>query len=251
MKEVSSFPTTKVDSIVSASNSIGVDALGNSFASLFSQANGFSKLIIVALVLISICSWAVIIQKYFIFFSQRLGIKRTEEILKNKSFSDFSKSKKISNSECITVKILVTAMNVVTSSEFTHKKDISEILMRLGHIEISKFVSIMNSRLSFLAFAASNAPFIGLLGTVWGIITSFQSISINKAINLIAIAPGIAEALMATALGLIVAIPASVFYNKFKNDIEFFSSAAEIVLMESIVDAEKVMRLGDKADYKQ
>jgi biopolymer transport protein TolQ len=80
-------------------------------------------------------------------------------------------------------------------------------------------MSRLEGRLLVLATVGSTAPFIGLFGTVWGIMNSFRAIALSKSTNLAVVAPGIAEALFATALGLLAAIPAVVFYNKFANDI--------------------------------
>src|SRR5207244_12485468 len=85
-------------------------------------------------------------------------------------------------------------------------------------VTISRELERLERRLTFLATVGSTAPFVGLFGTVWGIMTSFQAIAISKNTNLAVVAPGIAEALFATALGLLAAIPAVVFYNKFAAD---------------------------------
>ena len=80
---------------------------------------------------------------------------------------------------------------------------------------------------TFLATVGSTAPFIGLFGTVWGIMNSFQSIAISRNTSLAIVAPGIAEALFATALGLLAAIPAVVAYNKFNSDSKKYSARIE------------------------
>ena len=85
-------------------------------------------------------------------------------------------------------------------------------------VTISREMEQLDRRLLFLATVGSTAPFIGLFGTVWGIMTSFQAIAASKNTNLAVVAPGIAEALFATALGLLAAIPAVIFYNKFAAD---------------------------------
>ena len=86
----------------------------------------------------------------------------------------------------------------------------------------------MEKRLSFLATVGSVAPFIGLLGTVWGIMNSFQSIAASQNTSLVVVAPGIAEALFATALGLLAAIPAVIFYNKISADIGRYGNRVEM-----------------------
>ena len=92
---------------------------------------------------------------------------------------------------------------------------------------IEKQVSKINKGFTFLATVGSTAPFIGLFGTVWGIMNSFQSIAISRNTSLAIVAPGIAEALFATALGLLAAIPAVVAYNKFNNDLIKYSQKLE------------------------
>jgi biopolymer transport protein TolQ len=86
-------------------------------------------------------------------------------------------------------------------------------------VTISREIERLERRLTFLATVGSTAPFVGLFGTVWGIMTSFQAIAISKNTSLAVVAPGIAEALFATALGLLAAIPAVIFYNKFNSEV--------------------------------
>jgi biopolymer transport protein TolQ len=94
-------------------------------------------------------------------------------------------------------------------------------------VTISREMERLDRRLLFLATVGSTAPFVGLFGTVWGIMVSFQAIAISKNTNLAVVAPGIAEALFATALGLLAAIPAVVFYNKFSADSAAISQRLE------------------------
>ena len=92
---------------------------------------------------------------------------------------------------------------------------------------IEKQMSKISKGYTFLSTVGSTAPFIGLFGTVWGIMNSFQSIAISRNTSLAIVAPGIAEALFATALGLLAAIPAVVFYNRFNNDSRKYSQKLE------------------------
>ena len=92
---------------------------------------------------------------------------------------------------------------------------------------IEKQISKISKGFTFLATVGSTAPFIGLFGTVWGIMNSFQSIAISRNTSLAIVAPGIAEALFATALGLLAAIPAVIAYNKFNNDTLKYSQKLE------------------------
>ena len=98
------------------------------------------------------------------------------------------------------------------------KIDINKRLTTILETGIEKQISKISKGFTFLATVGSTAPFIGLFGTVWGIMNSFQSIAISRNTSLAIVAPGIAEALFATALGLLAAIPAVVAYNKFNND---------------------------------
>jgi biopolymer transport protein TolQ len=98
-------------------------------------------------------------------------------------------------------------------------------------VTISREVERLERRLTFLATVGSTAPFVGLFGTVWGIMTSFQAIAVSKNTSLAVVAPGIAEALFATALGLLAAIPAVIFYNKFNSEV-----ARHAARLESFAD---------------
>jgi len=94
-------------------------------------------------------------------------------------------------------------------------------------VTISREVERLERRLTFLATVGSTSPFVGLFGTVWGIMTSFQAIALSKNTSLAVVAPGIAEALFATALGLLAAIPAVIFYNKFNSDVARYAARLE------------------------
>ena len=101
------------------------------------------------------------------------------------------------------------------------------IFQRVIEIATDKELRKVEKNFTFLATVGSTAPFIGLFGTVWGIMNSFQSIAISRNTSLAIVAPGIAEALFATALGLLAAIPAVIAYNKFNNDSLKYSQKLE------------------------
>ena len=107
------------------------------------------------------------------------------------------------------------------------KTNLSQRLENILEVNIEKQMHVVNAKFTFLATVGSTAPFIGLFGTVWGIMNSFQSIAISRNTSLAIVAPGIAEALFATALGLLAAIPAVVAYNKFGNDSKKYSQKLE------------------------
>ena len=107
------------------------------------------------------------------------------------------------------------------------KSNLNERMSRMLEVNIEKQMMKLDKGFTFLATVGSTAPFIGLFGTVWGIMNSFQSIAISRNTSLAIVAPGIAEALFATALGLLAAIPAVVAYNKFNNDSRKYSQKLE------------------------
>jgi biopolymer transport protein TolQ len=116
------------------------------------------------------------------------------------------------------------------SQEQAHRPAMGGLLMRLEKVmdvTIQREMTRLESRLLFLATVGATAPFIGLFGTVWGIMNSFQAIAVSKNTNLAVVAPGIAEALFATALGLLAAIPAVIAYNKFSTDLARIGSRME------------------------
>jgi biopolymer transport protein TolQ len=108
-----------------------------------------------------------------------------------------------------------------------NKSNLSARMSGMLEVNIEKQMSILEKGFTFLATVGSTAPFIGLFGTVWGIMNSFQSIAISRNTSLAIVAPGIAEALFATALGLLAAIPAVVAYNKYNNDSKKYSQKLE------------------------
>ena len=116
-------------------------------------------------------------------------------------------------------------MQVVLKSR--SRSNLNEKLTGLLESNIESEINFLEKNFSFLATVGSTAPFIGLFGTVWGIMNSFQSIAVSRNTSLAIVAPGIAEALFATALGLLAAIPAVVAYNKFNNDSKKYSQRLE------------------------
>jgi biopolymer transport protein TolQ len=107
------------------------------------------------------------------------------------------------------------------------KLSLRERVVQVMQVARNREIEHLESGLGFLATVGSSAPFIGLFGTVWGIMNSFQAIAISKNTSLAAVAPGIAEALLATAIGLFAAIPAVIAYNKFSNELARFSNKLE------------------------
>jgi biopolymer transport protein TolQ len=198
-----------------------VHAGGFSFVNLFMQASPVVQAVMIGLLLASIWSWAIIIEKLFAFRTARLEADRFEQTFwSGQSLDELYGG--LSRGRTITMSALfVAAMREWKRSVEGNIRAMGGIQLRVEKVmdvTISREMERLDRRLLFLATVGSTAPFVGLFGTVWGIMTSFQAIAVSKNTNLAVVAPGIAEALFATALGLMAAIPAVVFYNKFSAD---------------------------------
>ncbi|QEK39625.1 protein TolQ [Candidatus Sneabacter namystus] len=190
---------------------------GLSFFNLIISADFISQIILLTLVASSICSWAIILERYI--FYKRLAYKMHKF---DKTFWEAKSLDSLYGSVKSNVSNPLARMFVVSMEECKGAKKPS--LMRtaikeriLYAITSVKNLSILDAEkyLAILATLGTKAPFVGLLGTVWGIMRSFQSIAISKNTSLAVVAPGIAEALFATAVGLFVSIPAVISYNIF------------------------------------
>ena len=113
-----------------------------------------------------------------------------------------------------------------------NKDDLVDGVHRAMRVALSRETEVLESRLSFLATVGSTSPYVGLFGTVWGIMNSFRSLGAMQSVSIATVAPGIAEALIATAMGLFAAIPAVIAYNRFSNDSEALISRYEIFMEE-------------------
>ena len=194
---------------------------------LFLRADFVVKFVIILLIASSIFSWALIFDKFKLFKKINRSIEDFEKkFWKAKSAESFNSSLPV-NSKDPAVLIFKSAMNELLK---TKRQSSSVQLARVGRmleIATDNEVKKIEKNFTFLATVGSTAPFIGLFGTVWGIMNSFQSIAISRNTSLAIVAPGIAEALFATALGLLAAIPAVVAYNKFNNDSKKYSQRLE------------------------
>ena len=196
-----------------------------SLLSLFIRADFIVKSVIIMLIACSVYSWAIIIEKYRLFKKINLETEEFEEkFWKAKSAETFYNNLP-SNSTNPMALMFKDSMHALLKSK--NKSNIIEKTRGILETNIEKQMSKLNKGFTFLATVGSTAPFIGLFGTVWGIMNSFQSIAISRNTSLAIVAPGIAEALFATALGLLAAIPAVVAYNKFNNDSNKYSQKLE------------------------
>ena len=196
-----------------------------SLISLFLRADIIVKSVIIILILSSIYSWAIIFEKIRMFRKINKSAEEFEEkFWKSKSAETFYNSLPASLDNPM-AQLFKDSMQAVMKSR--SKTNLSQRLENILEVNIEKQMNIVNNKFTFLATVGSTAPFIGLFGTVWGIMNSFQSIAISRNTSLAIVAPGIAEALFATALGLLAAIPAVVAYNKFNTDAKKYSEKLE------------------------
>ncbi len=196
-----------------------------SLIQLFIRADIIVKSVIIILIASSIYSWAIIFDKYKLFKKINKSSEEFEEkFWKSKSAESFYNNLP-SNIEDPMALLFKNTMQIVMKSR--SRSNLSEKLNGILDSNIEKQMNNIEKNYTFLATVGSTAPFIGLFGTVWGIMNSFQSIAISRNTSLAIVAPGIAEALFATALGLLAAIPAVVAYNKFSNDSKKYSQRLE------------------------
>jgi biopolymer transport protein TolQ len=193
--------------------------------SLFIRADFIVKSVILMLIGCSIYSWAIIIEKFRLFKKINLDSDEFEEkFWKSKSAETFYNNLP-ANLENPMVLLFKDSMQTLLKAK--NKSNLNDRMSSVLEVNIEKQIVIIEKSFTFLATVGSTAPFIGLFGTVWGIMNSFQSIAISRNTSLAIVAPGIAEALFATALGLLAAIPAVVAYNKFNNDSKKYSQKLE------------------------
>ena len=196
-----------------------------SLINLFFRADIIVKSVIVLLIACSIYSWAVIIEKFRLFKKINLSTEEFETKFWNSRSAESFYNNLPSNVEDPMALIFKDAMQNLLKRR--SKTDLNSRMTTILETGIEKQISKISKGFTFLATVGSTAPFIGLFGTVWGIMNSFQSIAISRNTSLAIVAPGIAEALFATALGLLAAIPAVVAYNKFNNDSIKYSQRLE------------------------
>ncbi|GAB4235027.1 MAG: protein TolQ [Methyloligellaceae bacterium] len=193
-----------------------------SVLSLFLEAHIVVKLVMIGLLFASVWSWAIIAEKLFLFARTRRITDAFEQVFwSGQSLEELYQGLSTQRNQSMAA-LFVAAMREWKRSVESSAKLLPGLQMRVEKVlDVATIREIdrLERRLLFLATVGATAPFIGLFGTVWGIMTSFQSIAASKSTNLAVVAPGIAEALFATALGLLAAIPAVIFYNKFTHEV--------------------------------
>ena len=222
---------------VVTSGDISLSGIDFSLLSLFLRADLVVKSVILILIFASIWSWTIIVEKLIKMKRLKQIENEFDEIFwSGNSFEDLFETFNYNRNDPKS-KIFCAAIeewkksNKAKNVNSSNISSLKERMNRSMQVTFNKEAESIEKNLTFLATAGSTAPFVGLFGTVWGIMNSFQSIAVAQNTNLSVVAPGIAEALFATALGLFVAIPAVVSYNKITSDLsKYFLS------LESFID---------------
>jgi biopolymer transport protein TolQ len=217
----------------------------------FLRADWVVKGVMLGLASASLWSWAVIIEKTFrISAAQREADRFEGEVAEGRSLDELAKAAGEAPRHALPI-MLQTALREWRDAR--GKAQLSETQTNLVILRVDRALEGVVTRetgrlengLGVLAIVATASPFIGLFGTVWGIMTAFQAIAVQKNTNLTVVAPSIAQALFATAIGLAAAIPAYIAYNKFSGDVAKFTDRLEAFADDLAVAVAR--RLGDKA----
>ena len=189
---------------------------------LFLHADWIVKFVMVGLLITSVAVWAIAIDKLILYSRTRKAMDGFEQAFwSGQSLDELYRTLSAKPAYSMGA-LFVAAMREWKRSFEGHAKSFAGLQMRVEKVmsvSIAREIERLEKRLLVLATVGSAGPFIGLFGTVWGIMTSFQSIAASKNTSLAVVAPGIAEALFATAIGLAAAIPATIFYNKFSSEV--------------------------------
>src|SRR5580692_2867480 len=201
---------------------IGLSSSDLSLLTLFLQAHWIVKGVMIGLLVCSVWVWAIAVDKIILFARTSRAMDRFEQAFwSGQSLEELYRSLSARPNHSMAA-LFVAAMREWKRSLEGQTRSFAGLQMRIEkvmNVTISREIELLERRLLVLATVGSAGPFIGLFGTVWGIMTSFQSIAASKNTSLAVVAPGIAEALFATAIGLVAAIPATIFYNKFSSEV--------------------------------
>ncbi len=193
-----------------------------SILGLFLQAHWVVKAVMIGLLACSIWVWAIAIDKFLLFRRTKSAMDRFEQAFwSGQSLEELYRTLSAKPTHSMAA-LFVAAMREWKRSFEGHARSFAGLQQRIDKVmdvTITREIDRLERRLLVLATVGSAGPFVGLFGTVWGIMNSFQSIAASKNTSLAVVAPGIAEALFATAIGLVAAIPATIFYNKFVSEV--------------------------------
>ena len=227
MEDIQAAPAENVEAMTLEGTKIAT-ADHMSFWSLFWNADIVVQLVMLGLFVASIWCWAIVFQKISQFKTVRFKADRFESSFWSGTSLEQLYEKQKGKATHPMAEIFVAAMDEIAKAKATtrpeNKANFLNRLEKVMQITKNKAVDELQHGLGFLATVGSNTPFVGLFGTVWGIMNSFTSIASQKNISLAIVAPGIAEALFATAIGLVVAIPAVIFYNKLSGQLNQYTN---------------------------
>ncbi len=194
-----------------------------SIFTLFLQAHWIVKTVMIGLLVCSVWVWAIAVNKFILYARNSKAMDAFEQSFwSGQSLEELYRTAATAKPNQSMAALFVAAMREWKRSFEGSARSFAGLQMRIDKVmdvTIMREVERLERRLLVLATVGSAGPFVGLFGTVWGIMTSFQSIAASKNTSLAVVAPGIAEALFATAIGLVAAIPATIFYNKFSSEV--------------------------------
>jgi len=216
--------------------------------SLFIEADPVVKGVMLILAVASIWSWAVAVDKWLQFGELEQNARKFErEFWSGRNMDELDDRGAADRPRDALARVYAAASREWREARRGGVGDGSQLMARVDRLmqaQISRELGRASKNMGVLASVAASAPFIGLFGTVWGIMNAFTNIAAQQQTNLAVVAPGIAEALFATALGLVAAIPAVIFYNKFAGDLDRFADRLETFSDE--VGARLSRRLGER-----
>lgn len=190
---------------------------------LFLIASPMVQLVMIGLVVASTLCWAIVFEKWLAVRKMKASMDKFEQLFwSGQSLEDLYLTLGPRSNKGMAALFMSAMREWKRSQDSAMRAGFAGVQMRINKVmdvQLQKEMSKLEQRLLILATVGSTAPFIGLFGTVWGIMNSFRAIGVSKNTNLAVVAPGLAEALFATALGLLAAIPAVMFYNKYSSDI--------------------------------
>ena len=208
-----------------------VDGGGQNLLGMFWQAHIVVKIVMLGLVFASIGCWAIVVEKFLAVSRMKRANDRFEHLFwSGQSLDDLFLTLGPKNNQGMAALFMAAMREWKRSQDSVMRagfQGMEKRIEKVMDVQLQREMSRLDSHLLFLATVGSSAPFVGLFGTVWGIMTSFRAIAVSKSSNLAVVAPGLAEALFATALGLLAAIPAVIFYNKFASDTGKISAQME------------------------
>jgi biopolymer transport protein TolQ len=224
-------------------------ALGGEIANLLLESGPVAKLVIVILLVFSIVSWAIILSKW--------GAFRRARVQSNRFLRAYRKSQRLQDIAAVAEQFTPSPLVSVFQGgyEELHRQGKLSGVQRACTIATSEELTRMERRMPWLATTGSVTPFIGLFGTVWGIIDAFHGLGTAGAATLRAVAPGISEALITTAAGLFAAIPAVIAYNILSNQIREFGARMDDFTLEMMNTVERSQpsshaAVGDPPGYR-